>query len=47
MGLRPIYRGLALAWWKWARAELTGWCPTHPDLPGIVLRIATLEEEAS
>jgi hypothetical protein len=46
LGIYPIWHGLALAWWKWARKELTSWCPTHPDLPGIVRRINELERGA-
>lgn len=43
LGVWPVLRLLALAWWRWAGRELASWCPTHPDLPGIVLRIRDLE----
>lgn len=42
--LRPVTRLISLAWWKWARRELTRRDPMHPDLLGIVLRINELEK---
>lgn len=39
-GIRPIFVGLALAWWRWALREID---PMHPDVPCIVRRINQLE----
>jgi hypothetical protein len=39
-GVRPIFVGLALAWWRWALREIH---PLHPDVPVIVRRIHQLE----
>lgn len=41
-GIRPIFVGLALAWWKWALREID---PMHPDVPVIVRRINQLETD--
>ncbi len=41
--LSPVLRLISLAWWKWARRELTQRDPMHPDLPGIVMKINQLE----
>lgn len=38
--LFPLWRGMALLWWRWALAEIH---PLHPDVPKIVHRIRTLE----
>lgn len=42
-GIRPVLDALALAWWRWARAELSARNPLHPDLPMVVRRCAELE----
>ena len=38
--LYPLWRELALRWWRWALSEID---PMHPDLPKIVHRIRELE----
>ena len=43
LGLAPVFRLIALVWWKWARAELTRRDPMHPDLPMIIRRVNELE----
>lgn len=42
-GLRPIWRMWCLAWWRWARNELSTRDPMHPDLPMIVRKVNELE----
>jgi hypothetical protein len=42
-GIRPILRLMALAWWRWARDELSKRQPLHPDLPMVMRRVAELE----
>ena len=39
-GIRPIFDLMALAFYRWARAEID---PMHPDLPYVLNRIAELE----
>lgn len=41
--IRPVLNLLALTWWKWARRELTSWCPMHPDLPYVIRKVHELE----
>ncbi len=41
--ITPLFRLLALAWWRWARTELQQRDPMHPDLPTVVLTINRLE----
>lgn len=43
LGLAPVFRLMALTWWKWARKELTARDPMHPDLPHIIRRVNELE----
>lgn len=43
-GIRPVLNLILLAWWKWARRELTQRDPMHPDLPGIIRRVNELEQ---
>ncbi len=43
--ITPLFRLLALAWWRWARRELQRRDPCHPDIPRIVLRIAELDRK--
>lgn len=38
--LAPLFDALALAYAKWALAEID---PLHPDLPALVLRVHELE----
>lgn len=40
MGLLPIYRLMALSYYRWAMRQID---PLHPDVPQIVLRIRELE----
>jgi hypothetical protein len=47
LGLRPVVDNIRLHWWKWARTELQRKNPAHPDLPGIVLKIRSLQPSRS
>ena len=40
MGLMPIYRLMALAWYRWALRQID---PLHPDVPEIVRKISEIE----
>jgi hypothetical protein len=42
LGLYPLYRLIAIAWWRWARREID---PMHPDVHKIVHRLRELEAE--
>ena len=39
-GLLPLWRAWQRAYYRWALTEID---PLHPDLPGIVHRLAELE----
>jgi len=41
MGLLPVFRLMALAYYRWAMSQID---PLHPDVPEIVLRIRELEK---
>jgi hypothetical protein len=43
LGLGPLFRLWALAWYRWALREIH---PLHPDVPFIVARIRQLESKA-
>jgi hypothetical protein len=40
MGLHPLFRLMALAYYRWAMRQID---PLHPDVPEIVRRINDLE----
>jgi len=40
MGLLPVFRLMALCYYRWAMSQID---PLHPDVPEIVLRIRELE----
>jgi hypothetical protein len=42
-GIRPIVHLMALAWWRWARDNLSQHQPLHADLPYVMRRVAELE----
>jgi hypothetical protein len=42
MGLQPLFRLLALEFYRWAMREID---PMHPDVPHIVHRINELERQ--
>lgn len=42
LSLRPLWRESAIAYYRWALAEIN---PQHPDVPYIVLRLRALLDE--
>jgi hypothetical protein len=45
IGIYPVWREAAIAWYRWALRELQRKDPTHPDVSFIVLRLRALLDE--